>query len=132
MVWQVAQTPVTPESALCSPCRPATFGNDVPDGGWAWQEVQFALVSGDFAVMLPVAPSPWHTVQAGAVESGEALPVSAWQTPQLEPNPPDVTPVWAEPRKGTEWLAPPAPVQENPLWGMPWQVNVPHVCPWAV
>jgi hypothetical protein len=76
--------------------------------------VQFVLVSGDFAVMLPVAPSPWHSVQTGAADSGEALPVSAWQTPQLEPNPPDVTPVWAEPGKGTEWLSAPGPFAWHP------------------
>ena len=106
---------------MCLGCVPATFGNADPVGGLTWQEVQLVSVSGD--------PAVWHTVQSGAEESGE-VPDTAWQTAQPVVNPVGVTAVCAAPRKGTEWFAP--PVQENALWSVLWQVNVPHVWPWAV
>jgi hypothetical protein len=83
--------------------------------------VQLTSVSGD--------PAVWHTLQAGADDSGEA-PVTAWHTWQPVLNPVCVTAVWAVPRNGTEWFAPPD--HENASWSLLWHVNVPHVCPWAV
>ena len=127
--WQGVHTPVTPDSALCLACVPAMFGNAAPAGGLAWQEVQFRLTSGDFPVMLPVVPSPWHVVQVGGDDEGEDG-VTAWHPWQLALYPVWSTPVWAVVRKGTEWFAP--PVQEYALWSRLWQVNVPHVWPWAV
>ena len=120
-MWHEAHTFDTPGSALCLACAPATLGNVVPDGGSPWQEAQFTTVNGD--------PAAWQTVQTGAVESGE-LPVTAWQTRQLASKPAWFTDVCEALRKGTEWLAPPA--QEKASWVVPWQVNVPHVCPWAL